>query len=245
MRLVEKKLRKHLSPEQISGELKALGRLSISHETIYKHIWQDKADGGDLWCCLRQCLKRRRKRNGSNDSRGRLAGKRSIDDRPKLVNNRSRIGDWEIDTMLGKGSNACVLTMVERKTGFLLMGKLASRTTSEVNRVMKKLIRKHSIRVKTITADNGTEFHGYKAVEDQTGVPFFFAHPHRSWERGTNENTNGLIRQYLPKGRSLFQLTQATCNAIALRLNRRPRKRHQFATPEHRYYRAKNVALGT
>jgi IS30 family transposase len=236
-------LRQKLSPEQIAGKLKREGRLSISHETIYQHVWRDQDAGGTLFHHLRQRLKQRRKRYGSNDSRGKLPGKRLIDERPAIIESRLTTGHWEIDTVLGRGSKACLLTLVERKTGFLLIGKLSARTTAEVNRVLVAMIKRHASRVKTITADNGTEFHGHQEVEALTGVPFYFAHPHHSWERGTNENTNGLVRQYLPKGMSFCSLTQDYCDLIANELNDRPRKRHGFLSPADRFIHGRRVAL--
>lgn len=218
------------SPEQISGILKRGKQPSVSHETIYRYLWLDKASGGTLYKDLRQAGKRRRKRYGAYDSRGRLAGKRPIQDRPAGAENRSRTGHWEIDTVLGSGK-ACILTLVERKTGFVEIGKLKGRTVSQTNARLHKLMARHDGRFKTITADNGCEFHGYKKVEAKHPVRFYFAAPHHSWERGSNENTNGLIRQYLPKGMSLEKLTQKQCDMIAQSLNTRPRKRYQYRTP--------------
>ena len=137
---------------------------------------------------------------------------------------------------MGKGDKHCIVTIVERKTGYLVVGKLLSRTTEELNKRVVQLITQHMTRFKSITADNGTEFHGYKKIEEETGVPFYFANPHHSWERGTNENTNGLIRQYLPKGQSIAHITQPDCNAIARKLNNRPRKRLRYKTPEECFY---------
>lgn len=243
MALVESLIRKDLSPEQISGRLKQQGLLSISHETIYKHIWRDLAFGGSLHQHLRQDLKQRRKRNGSKDSRGRVAGKRMIEERPAAVETRDSIGHWEIDTVMGRGSKACLLTLVERKTGFLLMRKLSARTAAEVNRVVVALIRRHADKVRTITADNGTEFHGYRQIETLTGVSFYFAHPYHSWERGTNENTNGLVRQYFPKGISFARMTEQTCMDVTLKINDRPRKRLQYYSPAERFFVPHKVAV--
>lgn len=219
------------SPEQIVGFLRRHGHKCMSHESIYQYIWRDKAQGGCLWQSLRQSLKRRRKRYQAYDSRGRLADKRHISERPASAETRQEIGHWEIDTVMGKGSKDCLVTLVERATGYLLMGKLPDRTTHSLNEKTIKLIRKSPLPVMTITADNGTEFHQYKEIEKKTNTRFFFATPHHSWERGTNENTNGLIRQYLPKGTSMAQLTQAECEAIQRRLNSRPRKRYDFKSP--------------
>lgn len=231
---VQALLRQDWSPEQIAGWLRRHGLLQISHETIYRYIWADKRHGGSLYKHLRGARKQRRKRYSSYDSRGRLAGKRPINQRPPGAENRTRVGHWETDTVLGTG-RPCVLTMVERKTGFLLIGQLHARTTAEVNRRTIQLIRSQPRPVRTITADNGTEFHQYNTVERATHARFYFAAPYHSWERGTNENTNGLLRQYLPKRSSMATLTQQQCNSIARHLNRRPRKRLGYRTPEECY----------
>ena len=234
-RIVIKLLKEQYSPEQVSGYLALEGILQISHETIYRYIWCDRASGGKLYKHLRQSPKIRRKRYGAKDSRGRLAGKRMIEARPKIVDKRSRVGDWEIDTVAGS-TRACILTVVDRKSGFVVIGKLPSRKAEDTNNRLKQILDKYSGRFKTITADNGSEFHGYKAVEQSKKITFYFAQPYHSWERGTNENTNGLIRQYLPKGTSMDDLSQHQCNAIADKLNSRPRKRHGFKTPNDIFY---------
>ena len=222
------------SPEKIAGRLGLEGRLQISHETIYRHIWMDKRRGGCLHRRLRGATKQRRKRYRSYDSRGRLAGKRPIEDRPATADNRSRVGHWEADTMLGDGK-PCVVTLVERKTGYVQIGKLNARTTQQLSRRTIQLIQRQPRSVRTVTADNGTEFHGYADIERATDARFYFATPHHAWERGTNENTNGLIRQYLPKRQCMAPLTQYECNAIARKLNTRPRKRLGYKTPEECY----------
>ena len=227
-----------LSPEQVAGWLRRFRQLAISHETIYRYIWADKRCGGQLYRHLRGARKQRRKRYGRYDSRGRLAGKRPITARPAAVATRAHVGHWEADTMLGASqAGPCVLTLVERKTGYVLIGKLRARTTAEVTRRATQLIQAQRRRVQTITVDNGTEFHDYAAIERTTGARFYFATPHHAWERGTNENTNGLIRQYLPKCHSMAHLTQPDCQRIADKLNRRPRKRFAFHTPEECYDR--------
>ena len=229
--LVDGLLCRQWSPEQVAGYLARTGQLSISHETIYRHVWRDKREGGLLYTHLRGARKRRRKRYGSYDSRGRLAGKRMISERPAAVEARRQMGHWEIDTVMGTGSKDCIVTLVERKTGLLLIGKLAGRTTEALNRRVIHLIKRQGGPFKTITSDNGTEFHAYQRIEGRTGVAFYFATPHHAWERGSNENTNGLVRQYLPKGRSMAGVSQPRCNAIARELNARPRKRLGFRTP--------------
>ena len=237
---VEELLKKQWSPEQVSGHLGRRKELSISHETIYRHIWADRRKGGTLHLHLRCARKQCRKRYGRYDSRGRLAGKRMIGERPASVEGRRRIGHWEIDTVMGQSlgeSSDCILTLVERKTGYVLIGKLRARTADQASRATIKLLRRHPGRCQTITSDNGTEFHRYADIEAASGVKFYFATPHHSWERGTNENTNGLIRQYLPKGVSMAGLTQKQCHAIAETLNNRPRKRHAYKTPNECFIR--------
>ena len=225
-------LKQQWSPEQISGWLKDNHKKPISHETLYRYIWKDKAQGGTLWKYLRQSSKQRRKRYKAYDSRGRLAQKRHISQRPQSIESRKIKGHWEIDTVMGKGSKHCIVTLVERKSGYTLIGKLKDRTTQSLNQRVLSIINKQPNLFKTITADNGTEFHQYKVIEDKHPTKFYFTNPYHSWERGTNENTNGLIRQYLPKGMDMKNVTQHQCNAIAKSLNNRPRKRHDYKTPE-------------
>jgi IS30 family transposase len=232
LRRVEVLLQQQWSPEQVAGYLRTQGDLRISHETIYRHIWRDRRTGGTLYQHLRGACKQRRKRYGAYDSRGRLAGKRHISERPAAVDQRTRIGDWEIDTVMGTGSAHCLVSLVERKTGYLLLGTLAARTQAELTHHAIRLARRHAGRVRTITADNGTEFHDYTRIEEALDATFYFATPHHAWERGTNENTNGLIRQYVPKGTSMAHLTAADCAAITAALNTRPRKRLNYKTPQ-------------
>jgi IS30 family transposase len=235
-RLVEELLRERWSPEQIAWRLRSEGRLSISHETIYVWIKRDRRGGGGLWRHLRQSSKKRRKGYRNPDSRGRPAGKRHISERPAAVEERREIGHWEIDTIKGDSQAVhSVVTMVERATGYTLMGKIARHCAADATACLIELIESQAGRVLTITSDNGSEFHSFALVEAATGVPFYFATPHHSWERGTNENTNGLIRQYLPKRTSMAHVTQADCEAIARALNTRPRKRLGWKTPEECY----------
>ena len=234
---VHELLHQDWSPEQITGHLRAHRLLSISHETIYRHVRQDRHRGGLLFQHLRFWKKKWRKLYRSLDSRGRLPGKRMISERPASIERRARIGHWEIDTVMGGyGTKACIVTLLERKTGYVMIGKLAARTKEHTNDRTVRLIVQHPERFQTITADNGTEFHGYEDIERVTDVKFYFAQPYHSWERGSNENVNGLIRQYLPKGSSMETLTQQHCNAIADKLNNRPRKRHAFKTPTQLFF---------
>ena len=224
-------LRRKWSPEQISGVLRKRGTLSISHETIYRRIRWDKRAGGDLWRHTRIMSKFGRKRYRSHDSRGVLPGKRPIGDRPVEVEGRQHIGHWEGDTVMGSDLRHCVLTLVERKTGYAIIKKLAARNTDQVTRAATRAIRRHCRRFQTLTLDNGTEFHNYAVLEQRFPMTVYFATPYHSWERGSNENLNGLVRQYLPKGMCMSTVTQAQCDHIADDLNHRPRKRHGFDTP--------------
>jgi IS30 family transposase len=228
--LVETLLRDKFSPEQISGWLELLELFEISHQTIYRRVKQDRKRGGTLWHHLRQ-PGRYRKTYGTREKRGRLAGKRHISERPSEVESRAEIGHWEMDLVVGGPDQHCIVTLVERVTGVTLIGKLRCRKAAAVNKRVIDLILAHPGLFKTITVDNGPEFHGYKEIELATGVTIYFATPYASWERGTNENTNGLIRQYAPKRTSMKRLTQDRCDAIARALNNRPRKRHGFRTP--------------
>jgi len=241
---VEQLLRADLSPEQISGRLRRDQVLQISHETIYQRVWADKRRGGTLFRRLRQ-RPRYRKRYGTNEKRGRLPGKRHISERPAAVEQRQELGHWEMDTVIGSNTNDCILTLVERRTGCVLIAKLPARNAAAVNRRLLQIISEQPHLFRTITVDNGTEFHAYEQIERLTGVLFYFATPYHSWERGTNEHTNALIRQYLPKRTTMKGLTQSRCNQIAAILNNRPRKRHRFLTPIELLSRHVGVAVQT
>ena len=238
MERVEAMLRNWWSPQQISGVLRRGKSLSISAQTIYRHIGRDKRRGGDLWRQTRIMSKYGRKRYGRHDSRGVLPGKRHISTRPAGVERRKRIGHWEGDTVMGSDMRHCVLTLVERKTGYTIIKKLTARNKEQASWAAVQAIMEHQRRFKTITFDNGTEFHDYKVIEQHGKVICYFATPYHSWERGTNENTNGLIRQYLPKGTCMAHITQADCDRIQQCLNDRPRKRLGYQTPAALMHRA-------
>jgi IS30 family transposase len=236
LRLVIRLLKQNWSPEQISNILWKKKKIHISHETIYKFILQDKKKGGNLYNHLRIMPKLRRKRYNSHDFRGILRGKRHISKRPKSVERRKVLGHWEGDTMIGKDFHHSLLTLVERKSGYVVIRKLRTRTEAAVTKAATKVLRRERGRIKTITLDNGSEFHNYKELERRFSVKFYFATPYHSWERGTNENTNGLIRQYIPKGTCMRNVSQLNCDRIAIKLNTRPRKRHEYRTPKEVYY---------
>ena len=224
------------SPEQISNHLKKLGLFSISFQSIYRHIRIDRKRGGALYKDLRIMPKRRRKRYGTDDSRGVLRGKRMISERPASINNRQDFGHWEADTVMGKDRYQCILTLVERKSGLARIAKLSNRTADQTVKAISRIIAKEPDLFKTITFDNGTEFHSYKKIEERFKVVCYFANPHHPWERGCNENFNGLLRQYLPKGQSLDNIGEVKLSAICRRLNTRPRKRLGFNTPQEVFY---------
>jgi IS30 family transposase len=238
LRQVDSLIRRRWSPEQIAGRLRRAGRLKISAQTIYRHLRRDRKRGGDLWKYTRIISKFGRKRYKSVDFRGVLKGKRHISERPKAVAKRRQIGHWEADTVMGADLRHCLLTLVERATGFTVIKKLVARNKAQATAALLKALSEHRTRIKTITFDNGTEFHDYKELEEQFGIKCYFATPYHSWERGTNENLNGLVRQYLPKGMCMKEITQKDCNSIALQLNQRPRKRYDFQTPEELYSRS-------
>lgn len=227
-------LRQRWSPEQISGHLLVSGQWRISHETIYRHILWDKKVGGTLYKSMRIMAKRFRKRYNSKDSRGVLAGKRHISERDPAIEQRLHGGHWEGDTVIGGDRHHSILTFLERRSGYAVIRKLRARTADQVTQASCVAMSEHTFH--TLTLDNGTEFHDYKKLEARFPVTCYFATPYHSWERGANENLNGLIRQYLPKGVCMSKLTQAECDWIANELNTRPRKRLNFKTPKEIYY---------
>jgi IS30 family transposase len=205
---------------------------SISFQTIYRMIRKDRRHGGTLFKFLRIMPKQRRKHYRSDDSRGVLRGKRLISERPAIINDRSEPGHWEADTVMGKDKHQCVLTLVERMTGEARLAKLSNRTAANACAAITKIIRSEPYRFKSITFDNGTEFHSYKKLESQFPIVCYFANPHHPWERGTNENFNGLLRQYIPKGHSLDYIGNRKLAFFCDRLNNRPRKRFDFRSPQ-------------
>ena len=239
--LVEALIKQDWSPEQISGRLFKEQGISVSHESIYLHIYQDKYQGGDLHKHLR-CQKKRRKRYGKQDRRGRIPNRISIDERPAIVNNKSRVGDWEGDTIIGKGHQGVVATLVERKTQYTVLTASKTKQAPQVRQRIEKALAPHRSRVYTITYDNGLEFAEHQKMAQTLSADIYFAHPYASWERGLNENTNGLIRQYLPKSRRLDNVTQKELKHIMDQLNHRPRKSLGFKTPYELFFK-KNTLL--
>ncbi len=227
---VTSKLRQEWSPEQVSAWLQKTVGVQVSHEWIYQHILADKRTGGELYRHLR-CQQKRRKRYGSYERRGQIPNRVSIEQRPKLVEQRKRIGDWEADTIIGKGQRQAIVTLVERKSRFTLMHKVERRTAAAVKQAILQLLAPYRAQTLTITFDNGKEFAHHQEIARQLQAKVFFAHPYASWERGSNENTNGLIRQYFPKGSDFSTITTEQISFVHERLNHRPRKCLDFLTP--------------
>jgi IS30 family transposase len=230
------------SPAQISGRLKLEGQPTVSHERIYQYIYTDKRAGGTLHLNLR-CRKQRRKRYGSYARRGQLPERRSIEERPAIVERRARCGDWEADTIIGRGHKEAIVSLVDRKSKLTRLAKVTHNTAALVARAITT--RLAALTVKTITSDNGREFAHHQQVAAQLKADCYFAHPYSSWERGLNENTNGLVRQYFPKKHDFTTITDKQIKQVEARLNERPRKTLGYKTPYEVFFKLPLVALTT
>jgi IS30 family transposase len=243
-------LRKDWSPEQIAGRLKrdhpADQMMRISHETIYQWIYRDAGQGGALFNLLRRHHKRRHKQGGYGTGRGLIRGRVSIAERPAIVDRRARLGDWEGDTMEGARGKGGIASLVERKCRYLVAAPLPDKSAptmaAEASRALKRVPRKFC---RTLTVDNGKEFAAFKIIEQRTGVSVYFADPYSAWQRGSNENTNGLLRQYVPKGADLSNLSRTTLASAVKRLNHRPRKCLNYQSPYEALTAAIHGALQT
>lgn len=220
-------LKEGWSPEQVAGRIKQKNLGSISYETIYQFVYE-QSGGEDLRPLLKRRHKARQQKGVRKWQRLPNPNKPSIEGRPQVVETRSRLGDWEGDLVVSRESKEALVTMVERKSGYLCVEKIARKTVQHTAGVMSRRLKG----AKTITLDNGSENNGWKQIEEETGARVFFAHPYSSWERGTNENTNGLIRWYLPKKTDFALVSAARIRAIEYALNNRPRKRLGYRTPE-------------
>ncbi len=245
---IEALLCQEWSPEEIGERLRLEGHRPVSHEWIYQHVYADKRNGGDLHTFLR-CQKQRKKRYGSNDRRGKITNRIGIEQRPAIVDQKGRIGDWEGDTIIGKGHKGAIVSLVERKSIYTLLGKVERKKSDLVADMEIRLLLPFRDRVHTITNDNGLEFAGHQKVAAKLKADIFFAHPYASWERGLNENTNGLVRQYIPKNRTFATGTDAEIDFIMHRLNHRPRKTLGYRTPHEVFFNTQTqltgVALGS
>ena len=229
--MVEDKLAKKYSPEQIVGVAKKEGVACVSHERIYQHIWKDKRKKGNLYDHLRTKGKRYRKRGAAKDSRGIIPDRVDISQRPKVVDDRERAGDLEIDTIIGKNHQGAILTVNDRASGLLKMKKLEGKSAQQLAMATIELLEDMKPFLNTITADNGREFAAHQTISKALEIDFYFARPYHSWERGANENLNGLIRQYIPKQTDFSTITDEYIKFVENELNNRPRKRHDFQTP--------------
>ena len=228
---IDKQLAKKFSPEQIVGNAKRKGQLMVSHERIYQHIWEDKRVGGSLYEHLRSHGKKYRKRGSSKDKRGMIKNRIDIEARPTIVEEKVRVGDLEIDTIIGKNHQGAIVTINDRVSGMLKMKLLASKDSNELAKQTIEILQEWQLYLKTMTSDNGKEFAEHEKISSALNVSYYFAKPYHSWERGANENLNGLIRQYIPKKTDFSTLTDEYVKWVEDELNNRPRKRHEFQTP--------------
>ena len=229
---IEEKLRQEQwSPEQISGWLAKEGKATISPEAIYRHIWKEKRHGGTLHTHLRHGGKKYNKRKGKNTGRGIIPGRVDIDQRPAIVADKSRIGDWEGDTIAGAKHQSALLSHVERVSKFTRLHKLFAATAANTTAATVQDLRSDKEKVLTITYDNGKEFAGHQRIAQLLNADVFFATPYHAWERGLNEHTNGLVRQYFPKGTDFHRVSDAEIAMVEKKLNNRPRKVLAYKTP--------------
>ncbi len=232
--MIEEKLFEKWSPEQISGWLLEEKGQSISHETIYRYIWSDKANKGNLYLHLRRKSKPYQSRAKKQAGRGLIKNRVGIEERPAIVDEKSRLGDWEIDLVIGKGHSGALVTIVERLTSYTVSTRINDKTADTVTAATIALLLPYKDQVKTITADNGKEFAYHEQVTKALEAPVYFADPYCSWQRGLNENTNGLLRQYWPKGTDFKKVPLDEVDRVISQLNDRPRKKLKFKTPANR-----------
>ncbi len=239
-KVVVEKILLDWSPDQISGYLKKENIAEISHERIYQFILADKKAEGFLYTHLRYSGKKRKKRYGTKDRRGQIKNRVSIDERPKIVDKKQRIGDWEGDTIIGKQQQKAIVTLADRASKVTRIGPVATKHSDVVAAIMINLLKPTEHINHTVTLDNGKEFSGHEKVAKSLNLDIYFAHPYSSWERGLNENTNGLIRQYIKKGSCFEGITNERIKFIEERLNNRPRKILGYRTPNEVYQQAIN-----
>jgi IS30 family transposase len=239
---VERLLRQDWSPEQIAGRLKLEKQPTVSHEWIYLYIYADKRRGGTLHRHLRS-QKKQRKRYSGYIRRGQIPNRISIDKRPKIVASKGRFGDWEADTIVGARHKGGILSVVERKSKLTRLRKLATKAAAEMKDNTIELLAPLAAKVHTITVDNGKEFCDHELIAAGLQTLIYFAHPYASWERGLNENTNGLVRQYFPKKYEFARITDQNLQLVEDLLNNRPRKTLGYWTPNEVFFKQRSVAL--
>lgn len=239
--VIEKMLcEEQLSPEQISGWMRTTEDTRVSHECIYQHIYANQRKGGALYKHLRRTGKRYNKRKGKTSGRGLIPNRIDIDQRPAVVDDRSRLGDWEADTIVGAEHKGAILSLVERVSKYTLLHKLDNATAKKTGAAIIAKMHPHRKVVHTITSDNGKEFAGHQRVAEQLDLGFYFAKPYHAWERGLNENTNGLVRQYFPKGSSFAKVSPEEVERVQNLLNSRPRKTLDFQSPNEVFFAVKS-----
>ena len=233
---VEKRMKEdQWSPEQIAGDAKQRGMDMVSIERIYQYIREDKLAGGTLWKHCRHRLKHRKRPVGGK--KVIIPDKVSIDERPAVINEKKRFGDWEIDTIVGPENCGAILTVTERRTGFLLMKKLPQgKNAKALAKELYYMLLPYKNFVHSITSDNGTEFYEHKWIATMLNTNYYFAHPYSSWERGLNEYTNGLIRQYIPKKEAFIKFSNKDIDFFQHKINRRPRKLLNFESPKNMFF---------
>lgn len=243
---IDKRIKKEFSPEQITGQMRKEGEDSRSHSWIYLYIWKDKDQGGDLYKHLRRANKKKRKKYGSGpDHRGSIKNRISIEKRPKVVDELSRIGDWEADTIIGKEHKGAIVSLTERRSMTQLLKKVNSKNAEEVTHAIIKMIKASNLPAFTMTFDNGKEFSYHEKIAEALKLDAYFAHPYSSYERGLNENQNGLVRQYIPKKTSFEEITHQQIKKIQDLLNIRPRKSLEFFSPKEFVAAEISVELNT
>ena len=234
--MIDSLLLQDYSPEQIKGRMRILGKDMVSHERIYQYIWQDKRQGGELYKHLRRNGRKYRKRGCAKDFRGIIKDRVSIENRPAEVDAKKRFGDIEFDTIVGRNHKGALFTANDRCTMITWIAKLSDKDSISLYKAAVKKLMPFKGMLHTITSDNGKEFANHKAIAEDLNVDFYFAHPYHSWERGANENMNGLIRQYIPKGTSLEDVDDEYIEMIQEKLNNRPRKKLGFLTPYEYFF---------
>jgi len=232
VRLIEEKLTsEQWSPKQICGWMKKEGMATVSHERIYQHIWADKKKGGKLYVSLRRSGKKYNKRKGKTSGRGLIPNRVDIDQRPAIVAEKSRIGDWEADTIIGANHKGAIFSIVDRKSKYTKLALLPDKSSDAVTRACEQILTPISDKIETITFDNGKEFANHVEIVSALSAQSYFAKPYHSWERGLNEHTNGLVRQYFPKGLEFSKITQDDIQKVEDKLNSRPREVLNYKTP--------------
>lgn len=228
---IHEKLQARWSPEQICGRMRREQGLALSPETIYRFVLKDQQQGGHLYGYLRHKAKPYRKRYGQKEYRGRIPGRIDISERPVIVDTRSRVGDWEADLVIGRGHKGAIVTLAERRSRLYLALPILRKTAELTTQAITTLLAAFKDWTHTITYDNGREFNGHAAIAKALDCQGFFARPYHSWERGLNENSNGLLRQYFPKKMPLNKVSKAAVSAAVESMNHRPRKCLGFQTP--------------